>query len=88
LDDCYCDESDGEEAFQTLVSKIRVQRECGRDFLRALHQVLARRDLEECMLLVECNANRCMASAGEAYEWLKRLNGRLEPVCNEEAGNG
>jgi hypothetical protein len=50
--------------------------------------VLARRDLEECMLLDECNANRYMANAGEAYEWLKRLNDRLEPVSNKEAGNG
>jgi formylglycine-generating enzyme required for sulfatase activity len=56
---------------------------------RPRHPVdFARGDLEECMPLDECNANRCMASAGEAYEWLKRLNDRLEPVCNEEAGNG
>ena len=77
-----CEEND-EEAFEILVSRIKVFPDIGLELKQALLNVLASGKPEDFMKLVENEANRYMTGAEDARHWLSQLKDRLLPVWDE-----
>jgi hypothetical protein len=88
LQDTYGCEKDDEQAFEILVSHIRLFPVIGLELKHALLNVLADGSPEDCMKLVEHEANRYMTSAEEARKWLTQLKHRLLPVWEEISPSG